>query len=160
MTGTAARDRQREIEQFLYHEAWLLEQRRFDEWLELLTDDVVYYLPNHQEMSRIEDDAMIAYDDYQAMRMRVARLGDLLNPARQPAPRTKYFVTNVALLAEDADVEVRSSVLLYIVRDRSVRHHPISCEYRLRPTASGLKIAYKKVYLLENGTPLATLPLI
>ena len=34
----------REVEQFLYREARLLDERRFHEWLELLTDDVRYWM--------------------------------------------------------------------------------------------------------------------
>jgi 3-phenylpropionate/cinnamic acid dioxygenase small subunit len=32
----------REVEQFLYREARLLDERRFHEWLELLTEDIRY----------------------------------------------------------------------------------------------------------------------
>ena len=34
-----------QAEEFLYEEAELLDQRRFDEWLELFTDDLVYFMP-------------------------------------------------------------------------------------------------------------------
>ena len=36
---------QHEVEQFLYHEARLLDERKFDDWLALLTDDVHYWMP-------------------------------------------------------------------------------------------------------------------
>ena len=149
-----------EVEQFLYREAFLLEQGRFAEWLELLTDDVVYYLPNCRPDGKLRTDAAIARDGIAALRMRVDRLHDPLNPAVQPPPRTKYFVTNVMAEEEAGGVHVRSSVLLYIVRDGRVRHHPISCEYQLRPAGESWKIAAKTVYLLENGQPLRPLPII
>lgn len=149
-----------EIEQFLYREASLLERGEFAAWLELATDDIVYYLPNNREDAELRTDAAIARDDHKALRMRVDRLYDPLNPALQPAPRTKYFVTNVMAEQVGDEVHVRSSVLLYIVREGRVRHHPISCEYRLRPLEGSWKIAYKKVYLLENAQPLRPLPII
>ena len=43
--GLAWFELKQEIEDFLYHEADLLDQRRFTEWLDLLTDDVVYFMP-------------------------------------------------------------------------------------------------------------------
>ena len=92
--------------------------------------------------------------------MRIDRMNDPLNPALQPPPRTKYFVTNVTLVERATDVHVRSSILLYIVRDRTVRHHPISCDYRLRDDRGSWRIAYKRVYLLENAQALRTLPII
>lgn len=149
-----------DIEQFLFHEAWLLEQRRYQEWLALMTDDVVYFLPNRREESEGGHDAMIARDGMPQLKMRVERMNDPLNPALQPPPRTKYFVTNVTVIERAAEVRVRSSVLLYIVRDRSVRHHPISCEYRLRIDGGAWRIACKRVYLLENAQALRTLPII
>jgi 3-phenylpropionate/cinnamic acid dioxygenase small subunit len=149
-----------EIEQFLYHEAWLLEQRHYQDWLALMTDDIVYFLPNRREEGDAVDDAMIARDGMPQLKKRVDRMNDPLNPALQPPPRTKYFVTNVTIVERGPEVRVRSSVLLYIVRDRTVRHHPISCEYRLRPELSTWRIAYKRVYLLENAQALRTLPII
>jgi len=156
----ADRELTTEIEQFLYHEAWLLEEHRFADWLALMTDDIVYYLPNRQEESDVSDDAMIARDGMSALRMRVDRVNDPLNPALQPIARTKYFVTNVTILDRGEEVHVRSSVLLYIVRDRTVRHHPISCRYRLRSVDGVWHIAFKRVYLLENGQALRVLPII
>lgn len=149
-----------DVEQFLYREAWLLEQGKYDEWLALLTDDVTYYIPNRQEASSIGEDASIAYDDMAAMKLHVARMYDPRNPALHPPARVKYFVTNVAIVERAEDLIVRSSVLLYLTRESDVRHHPISCEYRLRPVDGGWKIAHKKVYLLENNRGLRPLPLI
>jgi 3-phenylpropionate/cinnamic acid dioxygenase small subunit len=149
-----------EIEQFLYHEAWLLEQRMFNEWLDLVTDDVRYSMPNRSTGSPRGEQASLADDDLPALRMKVARMYDPLNPALQPAARTKYFVTNVAVVERAEDLSVRSSVLLYVVRENGVRHHPISCEYRLRAVDGGWKIAFKQVSLVENGRPLSLLPLI
>jgi 3-phenylpropionate/cinnamic acid dioxygenase small subunit len=157
----ADREQTAEIEQFLYQEAWLLEERRFADWLALMTDDVVYYLPNRREDGDVADDALIARDGMAALRMRIDRLHDPLNPALQPPPRTKYFVTNVAIVERrDDELQVRSSVLLYIVRDRTVRHHPISCRYRLRSVEGAWRIAFKRVYLLENSQALRVLPVI
>mgnify|MGYP000700824921 FL=1 len=34
-----------EIEQFLYQEAELLDERQFEDWLDLLTEDIRYWMP-------------------------------------------------------------------------------------------------------------------
>lgn len=157
----ADRDLTSEIEQFLYHEAWLLEGRRFTDWLALMTDDVVYYLPNRREDGVVLDDALIARDGMPQLRMRIDRMHDPLNPTLQPPPRTKYFVTNVSVVDRSGDeLQVRSSVLLYIVRDGTVRHHPISCRYGLRSVDGEWRIVFKRVYLLENAQALRVLPII
>jgi benzoate/toluate 1,2-dioxygenase beta subunit len=150
-----------EIEQFLYHEARLLERRCFNEWLELLTEDIVYWIPNAGEDGEASDDAVIAYENLAALRARATRSLDPSNPTQMPPPRTKYFITNVAIAEESRDfLRVRASLLLYVSRKSGLEAHPISCEYRLRPTAAGLRIAFKKVYLISNNQPLSALPLI
>lgn len=153
--------RQYEIEQFLFHEAWLLERRHFDEWLNLLTEDMVYWIPNNDEDGDISDDAVIVYENLTALKARATRSLDPSNPTQMPPPRTKYFITNVTIAEESADfVRVRSSVLLYVSRESGLEAHPISCEHRLRSTSDGLRIAFKKVYLISNNRPLSPLPLI
>ncbi|MGH9034150.1 MAG: aromatic-ring-hydroxylating dioxygenase subunit beta, partial [Acidimicrobiia bacterium] len=45
---------QHEIEQFLYHEANLLDEREFQDWLELFTDDIHYWMPTRYNRLRRE----------------------------------------------------------------------------------------------------------
>lgn len=157
----ATLQRQQEIEQFLYHEAWLLERRRFTDWLKLLTQDVAYWIPNAGEDSDIGDDAVIVYENFSALRARAARSLDPSNPSQIPPPRTKYFVTNVTITDESESLlQARASVLLYVLKDSRLEAHPISCEYRLRSMDDGWRIAFKKVYLISNNQPLSQLPLI
>jgi 3-phenylpropionate/cinnamic acid dioxygenase small subunit len=154
-------ERQHEIEQFLYHEARLLEERRFEEWLGLLTEDVVYWIPNAREDGDVLEDAVIVYEDLVALKARVLRSLDPHNPTQMPAPRTKYFVTNVEVdEPSQGEVQVRSSLLLYVVKDGAITPFPITCHYRLRKLPAGLRVAYKKIYLVSNLWALTTLPLV
>ena len=43
-----------EVEQFLYHEAELLDERRYEEWLTLFTDDVRYWMPMRRNVPHDE----------------------------------------------------------------------------------------------------------
>src|SRR6266478_9730079 len=43
-----------ELMPFYIHEAWLLDERRFKEWLELFTDDVLYFMPRRKNVLRRE----------------------------------------------------------------------------------------------------------
>src|SRR6266542_4194604 len=71
-----------ELMPFYIHEAWLLDERRFKEWLDLFTDDVLYFMPRrknvlrreaHREVTPLGDLALIE-DDRRYLEMRVARL--------------------------------------------------------------------------------------
>ncbi len=156
-----SRDLQHEVEQLLFQEAKLLENRRFDEWLELLTRDVIYWVPNAREDSDISDEAMISYEGYDELRARTVRLQHPLNPTQKPPPRTRHFITNVSAKAGDeGELHVRCNLLVYVSKDGKVVHHPGTSEYRLREEDGAWRIASKKVYLITNDLPLTQLPIM
>lgn len=153
---------QQEVEQFLYREAALLEHRRYEDWLGLLTDDVEYWIPNSVEDGDRSEDAMISYEDRTALRARAVRMTHPRNPTQMPAPRTKYFITNV-MVGEGSGEElaVTASVMLIVaLPGREMAQHPITSDYRLRRLGGEWRICRKKVYLITNDQPLAQLPLI
>ena len=52
MTTASRTELRLEVEDFLYHEARLLDERRFHEWLDLFTEDVVYWMPTRSNRLR------------------------------------------------------------------------------------------------------------
>ncbi|MPY94867.1 MAG: benzene 1,2-dioxygenase [Acidimicrobiia bacterium] len=101
-----------EIEQFLYYEAFLLDEGRFREWLGLFTADVRYCMPTRPIRSRrpgaaerVESEVPeLAYldEDYDSLRQRVERLETGMAWAEQPASRTERLVSNVLVRPHDA----------------------------------------------------------
>src|SRR5438034_4542887 len=71
-----------ELMPFYIREAWLLDERKFKEWLDLFTDDVVYFMPRRKNVPRREahreltplGDLAILEEDKRYLEMRVARL--------------------------------------------------------------------------------------
>ena len=111
---------QYEIEQFLYHEAALLDERRFNEWLDLLTEDFIYQMPVRltREAGQTEElsmDMMHFDDDKHTLTMRVVRLQTDYAWAEDPPSRTRHLVTNVRVRpGEQADEYlVNSNYLIY-----------------------------------------------
>jgi 3-phenylpropionate/cinnamic acid dioxygenase small subunit len=151
-----------EVSQFLYGEAQLLEARRFDDWLGLLSEDVEYRIPNWDDAEGASENAMIGREDRTALRARAIRLNHPGNPTQMPRPRVKYFITNVLLGTPDGEeLDVQASVLLTLTAPgQALRIHPLTSRYRLRRRGEGWCIARKAVVLLENDQPLAQLPLI
>jgi 3-phenylpropionate/cinnamic acid dioxygenase small subunit len=119
-----------EIEQFLYLEAELLDDRRFEEWLDLLTDDVRYWMPTRtirttaemsQSVGRPTDVALFD-DDKDSLVLRVKRLGTGMAWAEEPPSFTRRIVGNirVATLTDAPDeVEVKSNFIFYRNRLRT-----------------------------------------
>jgi 3-phenylpropionate/cinnamic acid dioxygenase small subunit len=112
-----------EVEQFLYDEAALLDDRCWDEWLALLADDLHYWMPSRS--NRVLSDLGHAVagphevahfdDDLATMRARVRRLHNVFGWSENPPSRTRHLVTNVRVWQTDdpAELEVESAFLVY-----------------------------------------------
>lgn len=106
--------------EFLVREAELLDHRRFGDWLELFTEDIVYRMPVRvTRASRLEEtvlDDMSHFDeDMFSLRKRVERLETEYAWTEEPPSRTRHFVTNVRTDATEREDEllVRSNLLLF-----------------------------------------------
>jgi p-cumate 2,3-dioxygenase beta subunit len=85
-----------EAEDFLYHEAALLDAWKLDEWLALLTDDARYLVPSNDTPDGQAGAALFTIaDDIARIRGRVARLKDPQAHAEFPHSRTRRMITNV-----------------------------------------------------------------
>jgi 3-phenylpropionate/cinnamic acid dioxygenase small subunit len=117
----------RAVEDFLYLEAELLDERRLREWLELLTDDVRYWMPvRHNPLERPSDtaaelappgDAFYFDDDKQSLRIRVERLYARNAWAEMPPSRTRHLITNIRIKGDDGrEIAVDSNFIVYRTR--------------------------------------------
>jgi len=111
-----------ELMQFYIREAWLLDERRFKEWLDLFTDDVLYFMPRRKNVLRRElhrevtplGDLAILEEDKRYLEMRVARLETGMAWAEDPPSRTRHLVGNLeATPMENGEVSARTAFLVY-----------------------------------------------
>lgn len=150
-----------ELEQFIYREIDLLDDRRFEDWLKLLTDDVIYWVPNFQQDGEPGEVGVIVYEGLSGLRARVARMLHELNPVQKPPPRTRHFLTNIVMSSDgNGAAEVSTNVLLYVSRDKRLLQYPGKAEYTLRRVDGNWRISQKKINLLSNDLPLSQLPLL
>ena len=114
-----------EAEEFLYREAALLDDRKLEEWLELLTDDIHYWMPIRRTTTAREvaneftrPGGMAFFDDDKTtLTMRVQRLAVGRAWAEDPPSRTRRVVSNVRILSTDGDeVGVGLNFQLYRTR--------------------------------------------
>ncbi|OPX06683.1 benzene 1,2-dioxygenase [Gordonia sp. i37] len=118
-----------EISQFLYLEARLLDERRFEEWFVLLADDLRYWMPvRYNKLLREIDKETSAYgeaanfeDDKQSMWQRVVRLRTGMAWAEDPPSRARHIVTNIEARPSEVvdEFEVTSYFLTYRTRGES-----------------------------------------
>src|SRR5262249_51961661 len=110
---TAAKFALPEIELFVLHEAELLDQRRFREWMALLADDGPYWVPAVPNQKSPFNQASLFYDDRDLMSTRVARLEHPKIHVQTPPSRTVHQVGRVMAgpAADNGDIVVSSTVV-------------------------------------------------
>jgi ethylbenzene dioxygenase beta subunit len=151
-----------ELERFVYRESKLLDERQFAAWLDLLTPDVTYWIPNYDNDGPPEECGVIVFEHLLELRARVERTIDRRNPTQQPSPRTQHFLTNVLVDAstDGTTAAVSASLLLYVSKEERMLSFPGHCSYTLRNTADGWRIAAKTINLLGNAGALSSLPIV
>lgn len=150
-----------QIEEFLYHEASLLDKRQWTEWLRLFDDEATYWIPCNGDDIDPTRHVSIVYDDRKRLEDRVWRLETGQSPAQIPPSRTRHLITNVQVLASDDEKTVVSSnfIITELRRGRQTVYSG-RFEHHLRQTEEGWKICYKKVELINNNEPLGNLSFI
>jgi 3-phenylpropionate/cinnamic acid dioxygenase small subunit len=149
--GVAGIDRA-PIEQFLIHEAGLLDSRRFRDWMGLFADDGTYWVPAVPDQESPFDQASLFYDDRDLMRTRVERLEHPRIHVQTPPSRTAHLVGNV--LVEEADEAkgeyvVGSTVIMVEYRDEAQRVFAGRQRHRLRREGASFRIVQKRVDLIN-----------
>jgi len=163
----------REVEQFLYREARLLDERRFHEWLELLTDDIRYWMgsrsnryPKSSKAIAIldpdryveddltkEDELAILDETKRTLGARVARLDTGMAWAEDPPSRSRHLITNIEVEPGDAASEIKVYANFMVYRSRAETEQDFYVGARrdvLRRVAGSWKIAGRKIILDQN----------
>ncbi len=150
-----------EVEEFLYREAELLDERRYEDWLELLTDDIRYFMPMrrnvpHDETARefTREGADVSWFDEgkDTLARRVQQILTGIHWAEEPPSRICHMISNVQILRASAtEVAVKSRFLVY--RNRVETETDVLVGKRedlLRRVNGGFKIARRKVVLDQS----------
>jgi 3-phenylpropionate/cinnamic acid dioxygenase small subunit len=149
-----------ELMPFYIREAWLLDERKFKEWLDLFTDDVLYFMPRRKNVPRREaereitalGDLAIFEEDKRYLQMRVARLDTGMAWAEDPPSRTRHLIGNLeAELLENGEVKARTAFLVY--RSHLETDHQLLSGYRedvLRKVDEVWKVARRMIVLDAN----------
>jgi 3-phenylpropionate/cinnamic acid dioxygenase small subunit len=155
-----------EVEDFLYREADLLDERRYEEWLALVAEDVRYWMPMRRnvkvgemerEFTRADHDINWFDEGKETLTRRVKQILTGMHWAEEPVSRISHMVSNLRLLeanpswAEPAEVAVRCRFLIY--RNRVETETDILVGKRedlLRRVDGHWQIARRKIVLDQN----------
>ena len=138
-------------EQFLFHEARLLDTQRFEEWLALFTEDATYWVPLEHGQKDPYETSSIIHDDRTLLELRVKQIRHPRAHARQPLARTVHQVGNVTVLSDSAqEVRVASTLTLVEFRNEKQRVYGALVEHRLRRNGDTFAISHKRVDLVNS----------
>jgi 3-phenylpropionate/cinnamic acid dioxygenase small subunit len=163
----------REVEQFLYREARLLDERRFHEWLELFTEDVRYWMAGKRNrypksskaIAMLDPDRYVVEDstedvelaildeDKHTLSARVARLDTGMAWAEDPPSRTRHLLANIEVETGSAGSELKVRANFIVYRSRSETEQDFYVGARrdvLRLVDGAWKIANHKLILDQN----------
>ena len=138
------------VEEFLFHEARLLDTGRLEEWLALFTDDATYWVPLERDQKDPYETSSIIHDDRTLLELRVKQARHPRAHARQPLARTVHQVSNI--LVEDGGSELKANSTLQLIefRNDKQRVYGALVEHRLRRVGNDLKIAHKRIDLVNS----------
>ena len=163
----------RQVEQFLYREARLLDSRQFRRWIDLLADDLRYWIPmrsnrysaasksisildgsryEEDDLSKESDQAFMD-EDKGSLRRRVDRLDTGMAWAEDPPSRTRHLISNVEVeLGErESEVKVYSNFIMYRSRGETEEDFYVgSREDVLRNADGSWQLASRKIVFEQN----------
>lgn len=140
---------------FLEHEARLLDEAKFDDWLALFTTDAWYWVPSEPNQADPHSTVSLIYDDRRLLETRVRRLASPRMYSQEPRSRCSRIVANVSM--EDAEgraVTVRSKFLMVEYRREQQRLFTGTAWHRLVQLDGSIRIAWKRVDLVNCDAPL------
>ena len=154
-----ASELRRQIEDFYYLEAELLDERKLREWFSLLTEDIRYWMPiRHNPLERPNDvseelskpgEGYYFDDDIKSLKIRVERAYSKIAWAEVPPSRTRHLITNIRIKNDDDnEIEVHSNFFVYRTRMETDKDMFVGTRQDILRRADGsFKIARRTIIL-------------
>jgi benzoate/toluate 1,2-dioxygenase beta subunit len=138
-----------DVEALVLREARLLDEQRYAEWLELFTEDAIYWIPTRANQESPQEALSIVYEPRSLLAVRVERLSRRGMHVQSPPSRTVHHVSAI----EVEDDEARSALIVAEWRAGESRYFAGRVLHRLRRGPSGLQIALKRIDLIDGEAP-------
>jgi len=163
-------DLQREVERFVYREGYLQDRHEYDAWEALWTEDGVYWIPSNGDETDPEREMSIIYDNRSRIALRIRQLHTGRRLAQQPRSSLVRVISNIEILHQAAgpeegaaekqkagELHVRANAIIFESTARRDTIWGTRYEYVLRRIDGALRMARKKVMLVNNAKALPTL---
>jgi 3-phenylpropionate/cinnamic acid dioxygenase small subunit len=141
---------------FVFLEARLADEARYDEWEALWDDDACYWVPTH-EGADPEREVSYVYDNRRRLASRIAQLKTGSRHAQTPPSTMRRLIANLEVLAcDDATVTLGSNFVLFEHRYATTTWAG-RYVHRIRTTGDALRLVAKTVHLVNAGSAVPTM---
>ena len=147
---------QREVEQFLYRQADALDEKRWQAFIDLFTEDGMYWMPPAPHYTTWEGMPSIFIEDRDLMTVRMKRVQHPHAWSQHPDWGTNHVVSNVIIEKVDpkaGEVHVRSRFHMMELRRDDLRHFAGTYRHRLKLTDDGFRIKLQRVDMVNSQAP-------
>jgi 3-phenylpropionate/cinnamic acid dioxygenase small subunit len=148
-----------EVVRFIYKEARLLDEKRFDEWYELFTEDAYYWVPLVPGQTDPLGHNSLAYEDKLLLKLRIERLKQPNAYSQKPASRCLHVLQAPEVEEADKEFRVRTPFMYTETKGDESQRYAATAWHTLVQSNSGLRIRLKKVEILNADAALPSIQL-
>jgi 3-phenylpropionate/cinnamic acid dioxygenase small subunit len=153
-SATSEASLQQRVEQFLFRQSELLDEKQWAAYIDLFAADGVYWMPVTPEQTEWVDSPSIFAEDMPMMEIRMGRVTHPNAWSQAPQWGTSHLVGNVVIESvSDTEVSVRSRFQMMELRRDTTRHFAGTYRHRLQRVGDNFKIALQRVDLLNGQAP-------
>jgi len=145
---------QQRVEQFLFNQSELLDEKQWAAYIELFSADGVYWMPATPEQTEWLDSPSIFVEDRRMMEIRMGRVTHPNAWSQAPQWGTSHVVGNVVIESVGVtEISVRSRFQMMELRRDVTRHFAGTYRHKLQRVGDDFKIALQRVDLLNGQAP-------
>jgi len=150
MSATTSQ-RRLDVEDFLFHEAELLDSWRLPEWAKLYADDAHYEIASLSAADPLGADPsksiFIVADDKERLNMRADRLMKKTAHCEFPHSKTRHMISNVRVTEDGGAIRTKANFVTYRTKSGRTSRYMGEAHYVLEPAADGFRIKHKRCVL-------------
>jgi 3-phenylpropionate/cinnamic acid dioxygenase small subunit len=145
---------QQRVEQYLFHQSELLDEKQWGAYIDLFADDGVYWMPVTPEQTEWLDSPSIFAEDRRMMEIRMGRVTHPNAWSQAPQWGTSHLVGNVVIESvSDTEISARSRFQMMELRRDATRHFAGTYRHTLKRSGDDFKIVLQRVDLLNGQAP-------
>ncbi len=147
---------------FVYEEARLIDEKRFEQWLALFADDGCYWIPLVPDQQDGVDHASLMYEDRLLLQLRIERMRNPRAFSLQPESRCLHVLQcpEIVSMGDDGNTYLTRTRYIYVeTHGDEQQMYACTAEHTLVLQDGVLRIRQKRVNLLNCDAALPSIQL-